>query len=247
MAFLYGINPVREKMRASPHEVAEIILGDVGERAALKSLAEEAERLGIPVRYEERSVLNRLAGGEPHQGVVARAAPYVYGSFADLLSRLSGAPEDEWLLVLDSVTDPRNLGALLRTAEAVGIRHVILPQDRSASVSPLVAKASAGAVHFLNIYRVANIRQVLVNVKKKGYWVVGLDAKSKDGVYGRSYPQPLVVVLGAEGTGIRPLIQRECDFVVSLPMRGRVSSLNVSVAGGAFLYELVRQRVLRQG
>lgn len=243
--YLFGVNSVAEKFKAAPHEVIEIMLvRREFHHAALRSIDTEARRCGLEVRYVEPAVLDRLADGGKHQGVVAKVSSYRYFSFSDLIEDSSSTSGQEWVLLLDGLTDPRNFGALLRSAEAVGIRHVVISRDRSVGVTPTVIKSSAGASHYLRIYRVANLRRVILTLKERGYWVIGLDAEAKEGLYQRVYPEKLVVVLGAEGSGIRPLIRRECDFLVSIPMRGKIASLNVAVAGGIFLYELLRQRVL---
>ena len=240
--FYFGVNPVAEKLRSSPQEVFEVMMVRSRQpREALRAIDDEARRRGIPVRYVEPGVLDRLADGGRHQGVVAKVASYAYCSFSELLQELSSTLGQDWILLLDGLTDPRNFGALLRSAEAVGVRHVVIPKDRSVGVTPAVVKTSAGAAHYLRIYRVANLRRAILSLKQRGYWVIGLDAAAQEDLYGRIYPEKLLVVLGAEGTGIRPLIRRECDFLVSIPMRGKIASLNVAVAGGIFLYELVRQ------
>lgn len=231
-----------EKLRASPSEVWEVMLVRERRSASLRSIDQEARRRGLLVRYVEASHLSSLTQGRNHQGVVARVAPYPYCDFAALLGDLAASPGHHWILLLDGLNDPRNFGAILRCAEGVGIQHVVIPKDRSVGVTPAVAKTSAGAVHHLKIYRVANLRRAIEALKQKGYWAVGLDAGAKDGAYERTYPEKLAVVLGSEGSGLRPMVRRECDFLVSLPMRGKVRSLNVAVACGVFLYELLRQK-----
>jgi 23S rRNA (guanosine2251-2'-O)-methyltransferase len=240
--FLFGINPVKEKLNTSPRDIIEIVVSKERQSSAVRSVEHEARQLGLPVRQLESRVLDRLADGGRHQGIVAKVAAYTYADFSLLLRDLAVSPGPDWILVLDSVTDPRNFGALLRTAEATGVRHVVIPKDRAVGVTPVVFKASAGAASHLRIYRVTNLRESIASLKKRSYWVVGLSARASQSVYSRTYPDRLVVVLGAEGKGIRPLIERECDFVVSIPMKGKISSLNVAVAGGVFLYEVLRQR-----
>lgn len=239
---LFGVNPVLEKLRASPEEVFEILM--VGGRygSAFHSIEERARRRGLAVRYVEVGLLDRLTHSGKHQGVVAKVRSHSYNTFDDLLEGLASQQGCDWILVLDSLTDPQNFGALLRSAEAVGIAHVVIPQDRSVGVTPTVVKTSVGAVHYLKVYRVPNLRRAILALKERGYWVIGLDAGAKEGIYERTYSEKLVIVLGGEGTGIRPLIRRECDFLVSIPMRGKITSLNVAVAGGIFLYELLRQK-----
>jgi 23S rRNA (guanosine2251-2'-O)-methyltransferase len=184
--------------------------------------------------------LDLLSGGGLHQGVVASVAPFSYLPFADLLPALTSATRER-VLVLDGLTDPRNFGALLRCAEGAGVRHVIIPKDRSVGVTPVVVKTSAGAASYLNIYRVSNLSRAVQDLKKAGLWIAGLAANAPESIYDRDYPEKMAIILGSEGKGLRPLIQRECDFLVSIPMLGQVDSLNVAVAGGICLYELVRQ------
>ncbi|MEE8077064.1 MAG: 23S rRNA (guanosine(2251)-2'-O)-methyltransferase RlmB [Candidatus Binatia bacterium] len=240
--FLFGFHPVMEKLKGSPQEVVEVLITRGRHRDALRSLEKEASRLGLPIRYVESQVLDRLAGRVRHQGVGAKVLSYTYSDFADLIKDLRHSAGHNWILVLDGVTDPRNLGSLLRTAEGMGIHDVIIPRDRSVGVTPTVVKTSAGAALHLRIYRVTNLRRAILELKGIGYWVIGLHVGGKEVIFGRSYPEKLVVVVGSEGAGIRPLIRQECDFLTFIPMRGKITSLNVSVSAGIFLYELVRQR-----
>ncbi|HXV79508.1 MAG TPA: 23S rRNA (guanosine(2251)-2'-O)-methyltransferase RlmB [Candidatus Binatia bacterium] len=239
--FLFGINPVLEKLRASPHDIAEILLARGSSGPALRGVDAQARRLGIRVKYLSPYVLNQLAEGQRHQGVLAKVIAYAYRSFNDLLKEISANSGSVWVLILDGLTDPRNFGALLRSAEAVGVHHVVIPKDRAVAVTPTVVKASAGAAHYLKIYRTTNLRRAIADLKELGLWIVGLDAEAPEVIYDRAYPARLGVVLGSEGGGIRPLILKECDFLASVPMGGNVTSLNVAVAGAVFLYELVRQ------
>lgn len=240
--FVFGVNPVVEILRASPDEVTEIVLADGFLRSTLRSIDAEARRLGVKVTYANQKILNRLAANDKHQGVVAKVAPYAYSPLSDLFLEDSSVASADWILILDGLTDPRNFGALLRTAEAVGIRRVLIPKDRSVDVTPTVAKVSAGAVHHLKVYRVTNLRRAMAALKEHGYWLVGLDDHAPEQIYDRVYQDRLGIVLGSEGRGIRPLILRECDYRVSIPMLGKVSSLNVAVAGAVFLYEILRQK-----
>jgi 23S rRNA (guanosine2251-2'-O)-methyltransferase len=193
------------------------------------------------VQYVVPELLDQLSQGQRHQGVVAKVKAYCYSSFSDLLKAVPSHPEWMWILILDGLTDPRNFGALLRTAEAVGIHHIVIPKDRAVAVTPTVVKSSAGAVHHLKIYRETNLRRVVLKLKELGFWIVGLDSRAAETIYDRVYPKRLGIILGSEGAGIRRLILRECDYLASIPMRGKIASLNVSVAGAVFLYELLRQ------
>lgn len=239
---LFGVNPVLEKLGAAPGDVVEILIAAGKKGPSLRGLEAAARRHGVTVRLVDVTHLNRLAEGGKHQGVVARVEPYPYGNFASLVGQLPTSPGHHWVLFLDGLNDPRNFGAVLRAAEGVGIVDVVIPKDRAVGVTSTVVKTSAGAVQHMRIYRVPNLRQAIMALKEKEYWAVGLDAAAGDKIYGKRYPEKLLVVLGAEGSGIRPLIRRECDFLVSLPMRGKVESLNVAVAAGVFFYELLRQK-----
>jgi len=239
---VFGVNPVQEKLRAASKEISEILLAEKGDRAALRFIESEALRLGVRVSRAPAHLLDRLAASQRHQGVIAKVEVFQYLSFDEFLELISTGLISERILILDGVTDPRNLGALLRTAEAVGIRHVIVPKHRSAEVSPVVAKASSGAAFHLNIVKATNMRRAMSELKKRDYWIVGLDAEAVNTIYDKTYPDRLGIVLGSEGKGIRQINLRECDFVVSIPMLGKVTSLNVAVAGGIFLYEVLRQK-----
>jgi 23S rRNA (guanosine2251-2'-O)-methyltransferase len=240
-AFIFGINPVIEKLKASAHDVSEVLILSHPQRPTLRSIAAEARRLGLPVTYVNPELLRRLVGGENHQGVLAKVEPYACLPFSELVEGLSTSLAAERVLILDGLTDPRNFGALLRTAEAVGVQHVVIPKDRSVSVTPTVVKASAGAIHHLKLYKTTNLRRAIVSLKDSGFWVVGLDVQARAGIYDVVYPNRLAIILGSEGKGIRRLILGECDYLVSIPMLGRIASLNVAVAGAVFLYELLRQ------
>ena len=244
--YLFGINTIHEMFIAAPKSVREIIVSDNANHGRLQALVVEARRLGLPVSFRSARELDRLAQGERHQGVVAAVDAYAYPGFEKLLQRIADAEIAEWILILDGIVDPRNFGALLRTAEAAGVRHIVIPKDRSVEVTPLVVKASAGATHHLNIYKVTNLRRTMQELKQAGYWTVGLVVGAKECLYDRVYPEKLAIVLGSEATGVRPINLRECDFLVSIPMLGNVASLNVGVAGAICLYEMVRQRRLVQ-
>jgi 23S rRNA (guanosine2251-2'-O)-methyltransferase len=239
--FLFGINPVLEKLKATPNDISEIFIAKGFSALALQAIEVQARRIKLPVKYVAPELLDQLSDGQRHQGVVAKVKVYFYSPFSDLLKAVPSPSELIWILILDGLTDPRNLGALLRTAEAVGVQHVVIPKDRAVAITPTVVKASAGAVHYLKIYRETNLRRVILKLKELGFWIVGLNPKAAETIYDRVYPNRLGIVLGSEGEGIRPLILRECDYLVSIPMRGKISSLNVSVAGAVFFYELLRQ------
>ena len=236
-SLIFGINAILEKLKASPDEILEILVaGD----AAAHAIQSEAARTGIRVTFAKRAWLDRFAPGQRHQGAVARVAAYHYSSLDELLEpSVSSSPQR--VLILDGITDPRNFGALLRCAEAAGAPHIVIPKDRSASVTATVVKASAGAAHHVKIYRVTNLRAAMERLKRSGFWLAGLDGRAETSIYDLTYPERLGIVLGGEGEGMRPLVRKQCDFLVAIPMSGKVASLNVSVAGAVVLYEALRR------
>ena len=238
---LIGINPIIEKLKTSPEEISLILLARGNLRPILKLIQSDAQRLKITINYLEAKELDHLAQGGSHQGVLARVRAYPYASFSQLEEIVASELSPDRILILDGITDPRNFGAILRTAEAVGVRHIIIPKDRSVGITPVVYKASAGAISHLRVYRVTNLRRAISSLKAKGFWIVGLDADAKQDYASQQYPKKLGIVLGSEGRGIRPLISNECDYLVRIPMKGKISSLNVSVAGAVLLYEVLRQ------
>jgi 23S rRNA (guanosine2251-2'-O)-methyltransferase len=238
---IFGINPVLETLKASSQDLLEILVSEGSSRPALHLVRQEARRRGVRLLSVGSKTLDHLVRGQRHQGVIARVQAYRYLSFADLIERIGGPSTPERILILDGLTDPRNFGALLRTADGAGVRNIVIPKDRSVDVTPVAMKASAGAARHVNIVKVTNLRRAIAELKGHGYWVIGLDAKSKDTIYETSFPQRLAILVGNEGTGARPINLRECDLTVSIPMLGKVSSLNVSVAGAVCLYELLRQ------
>ena len=240
-SFIFGINPVMEQLRHAPGEVSEIIIVTGSLHSALQSILQKARHLGLPVRRVNRLLLTRISGSNKHQGVAAQVADYAFCPFTELLREVSLTEGRCWVLALDGITDPRNLGAVLRTAEGAGVHHIMIPEHRAVGITPTVVKSSVGAVNYLRISRVTNLRRGLAALKEAGCWVMGLDVGAGQVLYGRTYPEKLVVVVGSEGSGIRSLVRRECDLLVSVPMRGKIASLNVAVATGILLYELVRQ------
>ena len=254
---VFGVGPVRELLRASSRpEVSALWLsrgraerGERGDRRGARDpvseLADLARRHNIAVDLRDPAELDALAGpGANHQGVIALAGAYQYTEIEDLAEAAAAAGAGGLLVALDGVTDPHNLGAIARSAHALGAQGLIVPRDRSAAVSAVVTKASAGAIEHLATARVTNLVRALEQLKEAGVWTAAL-ASGPDArpLWQLDTASPLCLVLGAEGSGIRPLVARTCDFQVEIPMRaGGVGSLNVSVAAGIALYEIARQR-----
>lgn len=239
---VYGRNPVRELLRAGTRSVEEVAILGVGRGSALQELLTLAREQGIRVSFRTREQLTAIAGSPHHQGVVARVAEAQYATLEDLLALPDARGEAAFFLALDRVQDPRNLGALLRVAEGAGAHGVILPKHQAAGLTGATAKAAMGAIEFLPVARETNLVSVLEILKKQGIWLVGGVPAGGVPPWKVDFAMPLCLVMGGEGSGLRPLVARTCDFLVSLPMRGKVSSLNVAAAAAALCYEVVRQR-----
>jgi len=236
---IYGINPVAEALRSDRCRIREVWVAQGRSSRGLEGIISMAQSQGVPCRKAERSQLDSLTKGAPHQGVVGSIDYFNYADLDEVLQREEGEP---FLLVLDGIEDPRNLGALIRTADACGAWGVIIPKDRAAGITPAVAKGSAGAVFHIPVVRVVNISATLRRIKERGMWVIGAAAEAQTEIYARDLTVPLAVVIGGEGRGMRPLVKKECDLLASIPMRGKINSLNASVAGSIILYEVIRQR-----
>ena len=242
MNILYGINTVTEALKARARAFNWIAVAKERKDIRLQRVIDECRKIGVPVRFVSRMELDELAGNAAHQGLVAATSAKQYSDLDDLVSARRG--EHSLIVVLDGVEDPHNLGAILRTADAAGADGVVVPERRSASVTATVAKVSAGASEHLPITKVTNISRTLEELKEKDLWIVGLDERGEQTYDQVDYKMHCAVVLGAEGKGLHDLVRRHCDFLVSIPMLGQVPSLNVSVAAGIVLYEVVRQRRL---
>jgi 23S rRNA (guanosine2251-2'-O)-methyltransferase len=206
----------------------------------LQRLIEDCRRLSVPVRFLQRTELDRMAGNAAHQGVVAVTSAKQYSDLADVIAAKRG--DYSLIVVLDGVEDPHNLGAILRTSDAAGANGIVIPERRAAAVTGTVTKASAGASEHLPIAKVTNISRSIEELKENNIWTVGLDERATQTYDALDYKMDCALVLGGEGKGLHDLVKRKCDFLVSIPMLGNVPSLNVSVAAAVVLYEIVRQR-----
>lgn len=247
MAIIYGLNPVCEALESGTAGIRKIIVarGRGGEHLA--GLLALAERKKIEVEFRERAYLDRMSGGTGHQGVLCVVPDFSYAALEEIIENRPAPFRDSLVLVLDSITDPQNLGALIRSAHCFGANGVVLPENRAASVTPAVVKASAGATHRTLIARVVNIAGAIDNLKKKGFWVYGAEADGGEDIRGVHYQGPVALVMGSEGKGLRPLVRKKCDFLISIPMGGRMNSLNVSVAAGVILFDLFTKRTAGAG
>lgn len=239
--FIYGIHPIQERLRAGrPIDCLYLLRGRRDQQ--IDELARAAAAAGAAVRYEARQRLDQIAGTTKHQGVVAVIGEQTYLGLEQFLEQLQNRPTASCLVMLDEVEDPHNLGAIIRTAEAAGAQGVIIPGRRAVGLTPAVVKASAGAAAHLPIVRVGNLVQAMEALKAARFWLIGLDADAATPYTAVDWTVPAVIVAGSEGKGLRPLVNEHCDHVAAIPLKGKVSSLNVSVAVGVVLYEVVRQR-----
>lgn len=243
---IYGVHAVEALLRHHPKRVKQIWLSEGRSEPRVQSLVALAGENRVPVGQAERRELDAWAGEGVHQGVVADVSPsQVWGEamLEELLDRTEGPP---LLLVLDGVTDPHNLGACLRSADAAGALAVIVPKDKSATLTPAVRKVACGAAEVIPLVAVTNLARTLEKLQQRGLWVVGTAGEAEMDLYQHDMTGPTILVMGAEGKGMRRLTREHCDYLVKLPMAGSVSSLNVSVATGVCLFEAVRQRSVKK-
>ncbi len=242
---LYGRNAVAEALRANRRRLYRLLIAqNLAQTKAVDTIAHLADQRGVPIATVKRSDIDRILDKERghHQGVALEAGPYPYTPRQDILALAEQASQQPLILMLDCLQDPQNVGSLLRTAEVVGAHGAILPKRRAVSVTPAVVNASAGAVEHLRVDLVSNLAQTLEQLKQAGLWAVGLEDAPEAIEYSTAdLNRPLVLVVGSEGKGMSRLLRERCDFLIRLPMRGRIGSLNAAVAGSVALYEIDRQ------
>ncbi len=239
MQIVFGIHPVLECLKAKARPIERILVVQGSSNRSLQEIIDLARQRGVPVRFEPKVALDRQSGSGTHQGVLAICASSATLDLEDLIDSLSALP---LLVALDSIEDPRNLGAILRTCAASGVEGVLLPKDHSAGLSEVVAKTAAGALDHLKIARVTNLVNALKTLKEKGIWIAGVETGQAKPYYELDCTMPLAFVVGNEDSGLRRLVRETCDFLVSIPTPGPIHSLNVSVAAGIVLFEALRQR-----
>ncbi len=239
---IFGINPVLEALRAG-RPIRRLMIAE--QRTPDRSIAEIirlAKGAGIEIRSATRDILNREAPLGVHQGVIALVAARDYATLDDIMRLPDQRGQVPLFIILDGVEDPRNLGAILRTAEAAGVHGVIIPERRAAGLTESVAKAAAGALEYVPVVKVTNVVNTIDQLKKAGIWASAAEAGGNTQFWDADFTRPTAIVLGGEGKGVRRLVREHCDYTLSLPLMGRISSLNVSVAAGILLYEVLRQR-----
>ena len=239
---LTGIHAVHEALAAG-RALDRVVIARGRQDRRVEDIVQLARRQGVPVRFEERGQLDRFAGSKDHQGVVALAAARAAATLEDVLARANADHGQKGLIVLlDGVEDPHNLGAIIRTALAAGAHGVVIPERRASGLTDAVARSSAGALAHLPVAKVTNLAQTADELKRAGYWLIGLDERAEKSYIEVDYTSAVGIVLGGEGKGLHDLVRKRCDFVVSLPATGPMRSLNVSVAAGVVLFEALRQR-----
>ncbi len=241
--YVYGLHAVNAALERAPERVLELWIAQPRDTdARVRELKVRAQRAGVHIHSASPDALSKLVGDVVHQGLVAAMRPLKGWGERDLAALLDGVKGDPLLLVLDGITDPHNLGACLRTADAAGAHAVITPKDRSATLDGVARKVAAGAAEFIPVVSVTNLARTLEALKERGVWIVGMEGEAAQSLYSADLKRPLGLVLGAEGDGMRRLTREKCDFLVRIPMPGHMESLNVSVAAGIALFEALRQR-----
>lgn len=239
---LEGRNALSEALR-SGRTIDKVFIASGETDRALQRLAAQAKEAGAVVVPVDRRKLDAMSTTHAHQGVIALAAAREYATLDDLLENAAGKEEAPLLVICDELTDPHNLGAILRSAECVGAHGVIIPKRRSVGLTATVAKASAGAVEYMPVARVTNINAAIADLKEKGVWIFGTAAEGSIPMYQADLTIPAAIVIGNEGSGMSPLVRKNCDVTVHIPMKGNISSLNASCAASVLLYEALRQRL----
>ncbi len=238
---IIGRNPVTEALKAGREVDKLLVTSREGSMIKILALAKEQ---GIPVMYVEKAAIDRIAQGKAHQGVAAYVSPYAYSTVDDILANAAEKGEDPFIIILDGLEDPHNLGAIMRTAECAGAHGIIIPKRHSCGLTETVAKASAGAIEYMPVAKVTNVAQTVDELKERGIWVAACDMGGSD-YYRTDMSGKIAVVIGSEGFGVSKLVREKCDFVVSMPMVGKITSLNASNAAAVVIYEVRKQRDIK--
>lgn len=240
--YLYGINPIREALQGTGREPLELLVMSGDHSGRLDALVSQAKENRLKINFIDRRELDRLAGHSRHQGALLALTPFHYVNFSNLIQEWRSSGEVAFFLVLDGITDPHNFGAILRSAEVAGCRAVIVAKDRSCPITAVVEKTAAGALSYLDVCQVTNLSRTLDELKSAGVWCYGLAGdEGSQNLFTTDLQGNLALVIGSEGKGLRQNIRKHCDALLSIPMVGRINSLNASVAAGIALFEAIRQ------
>lgn len=241
LEWIQGKRPVEEAIRAN-RKIVKIYIAQGLSKKKINDILQQATMKKIPCSWLPRKELDQLSKQGNHQGIVAQVSAYEYQSLEECMKLAEQREEPPFLLLLDGVEDPHNLGSILRTAEAAGVHGIVIPKNRAVGLTTTVAKTSAGAIEYVPVVRVTNLNRLADQLKKLGFWIVGSDGEAEEEYQAIKYDMPLALVIGNEGQGISQLLKRKCDFLVRLPMKGHIQSLNASVAAGILMYEVMRSR-----
>lgn len=236
-----GRNPIIEVLK-SGREIDKIFVASGSNQGSVKKIVAMAKEKGIVVQFVNRKKLDLMTTTDNHQGVIALVSAHKYKSLNDILELAQKRDEPPFVIILDEIEDPHNLGAIMRTAECAGVHGIIIPKRRSVGLTSVVAKTSAGAIEYIPVARVTNISATIEELKEKGLWIYGADMSGDEYYYEKDLKGAIGIVIGNEGKGISRIVKEKCDFLVKIPMKGKVSSLNASVAASIITYEVLRQR-----
>ncbi|WP_416197328.1 MAG: 23S rRNA (guanosine(2251)-2'-O)-methyltransferase RlmB [Sporanaerobacter sp.] len=238
--YIVGRNPVLEAIK-SDRGVEKLFVAKGDLKGSINKILGMASEKKIPIQYVDKNKLDSISDGVPHQGVAALVTSFNYCSIDDILNKANALKEDPFIVILDEIEDPHNLGSIIRTAECGGVHGIIIPKRRSATITQTVVKASAGAVEHMLISKVNNITNAILELKEKGLWIYGADMDGSEYYFERDFNGPKAIVIGSEGKGIGKRVKENCDFLVKIPMMGNISSLNASNAASILIYEVVRE------
>ncbi|UHA71684.1 23S rRNA (guanosine(2251)-2'-O)-methyltransferase RlmB [Paenibacillus sp. 481] len=240
--YIAGKHSVTEALR-SGRAINKIWIADNAQKHLTLPIIAEAKKVGVIVQTADKRKLDQMVEGVQHQGVVAQVAAYAYVELEDILARAEQKGETPFILLLDEIEDPHNLGSILRSADCTGVHGVVIPKRRAVGLTATVSKISAGAVEYVPVARVTNLAQTMEQLKERGVWIVGTDVSAKQDIYDADvFNLPVALVIGNENKGMGRLVREKCDVLLKLPMSGQINSLNASVAAGIFMYEVVRRR-----
>jgi 23S rRNA (guanosine2251-2'-O)-methyltransferase len=241
---LYGIHSVHESIRAGRRSVFDVYIKKDKPSKRLEEIESSARNQHIQIHRVNNQEIKKLTGSDTHQGVAATVSVYPVVDIDDLIVNCKNLHHHPFFLLLDTIVDPQNLGALIRTAVCASVNGIVIPKDRSAGLTPAVSRASAGALEHCLVSKVTNLSTTISELKKQGVWIAGMGRDSAQSVFEADFKIPLAIVIGGEGKGIRPLVKKSCDFLISIPQTGKIDSLNASAAGAVVMYEVFRQRNL---
>ncbi|NBI08045.1 23S rRNA (guanosine(2251)-2'-O)-methyltransferase RlmB [Senegalia massiliensis] len=243
--YIEGRNPVIEALK-SGREIEKIFIEDGNKTGSINEIKKLAKSRGIIIQYVHKNKLNQISSTNSHQGVIAISSSHTYKNIEDVFALAKRRSEDPFIIILDEIKDPHNLGSIMRTAECVGAHGIIIPKRRSVGLTSTVAKTSAGAIEYMPVVKVSNIANTIDVLKEEGVWIYGADMAGSADYYNTNLTGPIGIVIGSEGNGIGRLVKEKCDELVKIPIKGKVSSLNASVAASIIMYDVNRQRGLKK-